>query len=188
MGKVSKGKQTKAFLKKGLLDSQIKKRHEVRAFKQKVKGRQVQRNKGHGAKPDAEAEAESDSDEAGPVKKDASDSEEDEMDVDAVLGGEGVEDVRFLRFTSVVGGYSELLGSSWEPSRAAVWSNRFRAHFERNTSAFWGEGFVRCRGGGRVRSTCRVAFVELFCSREVSSKAARLQRGRRAYQLVQLRG
>lgn len=93
MGKISKGKQTKAFLKKGLLDGQIKKRHEVRAFKQKVKGRQVQRNKGHGPKP-TDPQAEEESDEDGPVKVAEEDSE-DEMDVDAVLGGEAVEEVRF---------------------------------------------------------------------------------------------
>jgi nucleolar complex protein 2 len=95
MGKVSKGKQTKAFLKKGLLDGQIKKRHEVRAFKQKVKGRAVQRNKagnGHG-KP---KEDEHDSEDDAPAGKD-DDSDEDDLDVDAVLGAEGVDEDVSLR-------------------------------------------------------------------------------------------
>lgn len=96
MGKVSKAKQTKSFLKKGLLEGQIKKRHEVRAFKQKVKGRQVQRNKGHGPKPTDPVE---ESDEEGPIKKNSDDEESDEeMDVDAVLGGEGVDEVSFSPF------------------------------------------------------------------------------------------
>ena len=42
----SKAKATKTFLKKGLLDGQIKSRHKARQFKQKVEGRRVQRNKG----------------------------------------------------------------------------------------------------------------------------------------------
>lgn len=41
----SKGKQTKTFLKKGLLEGQIKKRHQTRDFKQKVQNRKVKRNK-----------------------------------------------------------------------------------------------------------------------------------------------
>lgn len=97
MGKISKAKQTKAFLKKGLLEGQIKKRHEVRAFKQKVKGRQVQRNKGHGPKPTDPVE---ESDDEGPIKKNSDDDESDEeMDVDAVLGGEGVDEVSFQPFS-----------------------------------------------------------------------------------------
>ncbi|KAI5478398.1 hypothetical protein MNV49_005147 [Pseudohyphozyma bogoriensis] len=85
----SKAKQTKTFLKKGKLEDQIKNRHKARAFKQKVQGRKVQRNK-NGRKP---IEVKEDVDEADldVEQKDESDSES-ELDVDAVLGGEGVEE------------------------------------------------------------------------------------------------
>lgn len=87
----SKAKATKTFLKKGLLDGQIKARHAVRQFKQKVEGRRVQRNKGgKNPKPHGMMEVEESDDEM-PVKKDEASS--DEEDVDAVLGAEGLEEV-----------------------------------------------------------------------------------------------
>lgn len=105
MAKQSKAKQTKTFLKKGLLDQQIKQRHDRRKFQQKVKNRQMKRNKGkqhmgNGADKDTDAVL---SDEDGPVKRTrvhaalgASDDEDDEddedMDVDAVLGAAGLGD------------------------------------------------------------------------------------------------
>ena len=82
-GGKSKAKATKAFLKKGLLDGQITRRHEARKFKQKVVGRAVQRNKG--GKP---AEKEDSEDEADIKLDPASDSEEDEPALDDVLDGE----------------------------------------------------------------------------------------------------
>ncbi|KDE02742.1 hypothetical protein MVLG_06726 [Microbotryum lychnidis-dioicae p1A1 Lamole] len=95
MGKVSKGKQTKAFLKKGLLSGQIKKRHEVKAFRQKVKGRQVKRNR----RADEVKPADGDNDdgedsldeEAGNRAKDSEDEDEDEIDVEDVLGADGLQ-------------------------------------------------------------------------------------------------
>lgn len=77
----SKIKATKSFLKHGLLEGQIKKRHEVRAFQQKIKGRAVQRNKG-GKKPEKDQE---DSADEADIKLDAlveSESEEGEEPVE----------------------------------------------------------------------------------------------------------
>ena len=86
-GGKSKAKATKAFLKKGLLEGQITRRHEARKFKQKVVGRAVQRNKG--GKP---AEKEDSEDEADIKLDPASDSEEDEPALDDVLDGEADDD------------------------------------------------------------------------------------------------
>lgn len=87
----SKAKATKTFLKKGLLDGQIKKRHEARAFKQKVTGRAVQRNKGGKARA---PEDEDEGDEAD-IKIDQlveSDSEEETGGLEGELNGEDGED------------------------------------------------------------------------------------------------
>lgn len=97
----SKAKATKTFLKKGLLDGQIKSRHKAREFKQKVEGRRVQRNKGgknpKAVKADGEEEEERSDDEWEKVKskkKEQEESdEEEEMGLDDVLGGEGLEEV-----------------------------------------------------------------------------------------------
>lgn len=77
----------------GLLSGQIEQRHKARAFKQKVKGRQVRRGK-----PIEQVKADNSDDEevivnGKVVNKDESDSEEEEeeMDVDALLEGEGLE-------------------------------------------------------------------------------------------------
>lgn len=90
----SKAKKTKAFLKAGLLDGQIKNRHKARDFKQKVQGRAVKRNKGYAGKKGEEEEEEEEVDEDAPMpaKDDDSDSDE-ELGLDAVLDGEGVDEV-----------------------------------------------------------------------------------------------
>lgn len=92
----SSAKQTRDFLKKGLLAGQIKQRHDARAFKQKVKGRQVKRNNGP---PPAQQQQDKDSDDeqvivGGKViaNGNESDSESDsdaELDLDGVLNGDG---------------------------------------------------------------------------------------------------
>ncbi|KAK4046846.1 Nucleolar Complex 2 protein [Microbotryomycetes sp. JL221] len=108
MAKQSKAKQTKSFLKKGLLDKQIKQRQERRAFQQKVKQRQIRRNKGPN-KPSAELNGQPGSDDddrdddtmrkldvpdklrrTGAADSDSDDDED--MDVDAVLAGAGLDD------------------------------------------------------------------------------------------------
>lgn len=93
----SKGKQTRDFLKKGLLDGQIKARHKAREFKQKVEGRRVQRNKG-GKNPKGVVEVEEvDSDEEfekkRKEKKEEEDESDEEMKLDEVMGAEAMEDV-----------------------------------------------------------------------------------------------
>lgn len=86
-GGKSKAKATKTFLKKGLLEGQIKSRHEARALKQKVVGRAVQRNKG-GKPKEVEKESEDEAD----IKLDAESESEDEPGLDAILDGEGQEE------------------------------------------------------------------------------------------------
>ncbi|KAK4703714.1 nucleolar complex protein 2, partial [Phenoliferia sp. Uapishka_3] len=87
----SKAKATKTFLKKGLLDGQIKNRHKARDFKQKVQGRAVKRNKGYAGKPTQDEEEEEDED-APPAPKSDDDDSDDEPGLDAVMDGEGMED------------------------------------------------------------------------------------------------
>lgn len=96
----SSAKKTTAFLRKGLLAPQIKARHAVREYRQKVLGRKVQRNKG-GKNPKPVLEAE-ESDEDAPPKKAESDSEDDDEDVDAVMGAEGLEEVSNSSFGAIL--------------------------------------------------------------------------------------
>ncbi|SCV73107.1 BQ2448_7032 [Microbotryum intermedium] len=95
MGKVSKGKQTKAFLKKGLLSGQIKKRHEINAFKQKVKGRQIKRNRSADdevkVKPGQDDQDSLDEEVGKGNDDDDDDNDDDEMDVEDVLGADGLQ-------------------------------------------------------------------------------------------------
>lgn len=103
-GGKSKAKATKAFLKAGLLDGQIKNRHKARDFKQKVQGRAVKRNKGYAGKPVPGGEVEEDEDEdAPPPPKDDDESSDEELGLDAVMDGEGMDDVRCFCVCSVWG-------------------------------------------------------------------------------------
>lgn len=89
-GGKSKAKATKTFLKKGLLAGQIKTRHEARAFKQKVTGRAVQRNKG--GKPRVEEVDEGDEADIKLENLVESDSDEAVEGLDAEMNGEDGED------------------------------------------------------------------------------------------------
>ncbi|KAM0748136.1 Noc2-domain-containing protein [Meredithblackwellia eburnea MCA 4105] len=86
----SKAKQTKTFLKKNLLEGQIKNRHKAREFKRKVQARQVKRNKGRDDpnQKGKHVEEEEEDENAPPAAKD--EDSEDEVDLDDVLEGKGL--------------------------------------------------------------------------------------------------
>lgn len=133
---VSKAKRTKAFLRRGDLAGQIKQvshneativsagpslvpptadptlsfvvqRHEARAFKQKVKGREVRRNKGGVVQVPAEVDSENEEvivdgkihkkkGEQSDSDDDDDEEEEEEMNVDQLLEGDGIDVSRQL--------------------------------------------------------------------------------------------
>lgn len=98
-GGISKRKQTRNFLKSGQLESQIAARQKRKTFQQKVKGRDARRNKGvlpaHQRVEDEGAKSEEEFEEVKRKKREAEEEEsdeEDELDVDGLLGAEGLED------------------------------------------------------------------------------------------------
>ncbi|GAA5900855.1 mRNA-binding ribosome synthesis protein NOC2 [Sporobolomyces salmoneus] len=98
-GGISKRKQTRNFLKSGQLESQISARQKRKTFQQKIKGRDARRNKGvlpaHQREKDEDAESEEEFEEVKRKKREAeedeSEGDEEEMDVDGLLGAEGME-------------------------------------------------------------------------------------------------
>ncbi|GAA5886454.1 hypothetical protein JCM6882_001643 [Rhodosporidiobolus microsporus] len=102
MAKSRSTKQTKAFLKSGALSGQIEARHKRKAFEQKKKGRDARRNKGvlpkHQTRKSREEESDEEFEEE--VKKrekkreqeKEDEEEDDELDVDGLLGAEGMEE------------------------------------------------------------------------------------------------
>ncbi|GAA5993983.1 hypothetical protein JCM5350_008014 [Sporobolomyces pararoseus] len=98
-GGISKRKQTRNFLKSGQLESQIAARQKRKTFQQTVKGRDARRNKGvlpaHQRVEDEGAKSEEEFEEVKRKKREAEEEEsdeEDELDVDGLLGAEGLED------------------------------------------------------------------------------------------------
>lgn len=98
-GGISKRKQTRNFLKSGQLESQIAARQKQKQFKQKVKGRDAKRNKGvlPAHQREKEEDSEEEYEEVKRKRKEAEDDETDgesdeELDVDGLLGAEGLED------------------------------------------------------------------------------------------------
>ncbi|GAA5968377.1 hypothetical protein JCM11641_007612 [Rhodosporidiobolus odoratus] len=97
---ISKKKQTRNFLKSGSLAGQIEARHKKRSFDQKKKGRDAKRNKGvlpahqkmKGREEESDEEWEKEKEKRKEKKEQDDEDSAEEMDVDAVLGGEGLED------------------------------------------------------------------------------------------------
>lgn len=94
-GGISKRKQTRNFLKSGQLSSQLEARQKRKTFKQKVKGRDAKRNKGVLPIHQREEEGGGSEEEFEEVKKKRKEREESEefeegLDVDGVLGAEGI--------------------------------------------------------------------------------------------------
>ncbi|GAA5832080.1 hypothetical protein JCM11251_002810 [Rhodosporidiobolus azoricus] len=102
MAKSRSSKQTKSFLKSGALAGQIEARHKRKAFEQKKKGRDARRNKGVLPKHQTGKSREEESDEEyeeevkrkeKKKEKELEEEEDDEeLDVDGLLGGEGIEE------------------------------------------------------------------------------------------------
>ncbi|GAA6036291.1 hypothetical protein JCM8097_001647 [Rhodosporidiobolus ruineniae] len=98
---ISKAKQTRNFLKSGGLKGQIDARHKRKAFEAKKKGRDAKRNKGvlpaHQQRQSREDESDEEWEkvkEGKKAKKEEEDQEEEddeELDLDQVLGGEGLD-------------------------------------------------------------------------------------------------
>lgn len=94
-GGISKRKQTRNFLKSGQLSSQLEARQKRKTFKQKIKGRDAKRNKGVLPIHQREEEGGGSEEEFEEVKKKRKEREESEefeegLDVDGVLGAEGM--------------------------------------------------------------------------------------------------
>lgn len=102
MAKSRSTKQTKSFLKSGALAGQIEARHKRKAFEQKKKGRDARRNKGVLPKHQQGKSREEESDEEfeevkkrgekRKVEEKEEEEEEEELDVDGLLGGQGIEE------------------------------------------------------------------------------------------------
>jgi nucleolar complex protein 2 len=99
-GGISKRKQTRNFLKSGQLESQLASRQKRKTFQQKLKSRDARRNKG--VLPDHQKiidKGELDEEEFQQVKRkkreqeeDESDDDDEELDVDGLLGAQGLQD------------------------------------------------------------------------------------------------
>ncbi|GAA5948237.1 hypothetical protein JCM3765_001330 [Sporobolomyces pararoseus] len=98
-GGISKRKQTRNFLKSGQLESQILARQKRKNFQQKIKGRDAKRNKGVLPLHQREVEdaSEEEFEQVKRKKREAEEEEsdlddEEELDVDGLLGAEGLND------------------------------------------------------------------------------------------------